>query len=229
MTRAGVGRCESTARATRTSAGWRAAVALALVPALGGGRLFAQSQGDTTRICLAPANVAASVGSAEALGDALTETLTEFLTGPSLKVAPLSARLESQAREEAKLAGCRHVLFTEVKQQRKQGGSFLEQVAGIAVQQGAWQVAGAAGSGVGSIAANAAAGAAAATASQLASSTKAKDEMSLAYRLETGDGKVVAKKSIKRKASSDGEDLLTPLARSAAEAVVAEVSPPTDR
>jgi len=229
MTRAAVRWDASKARAMRTPACWRAAVVLALVPALGWGRLAAQAQDATTRICLAPTSVTASVGSATVLADAVEEALTEFLTGPSLKVTPLSARLESQAREEAKLAGCRHVLFTDVRQQRKQGSGLLGQVAGSAVYQGAWHAAGAAGSGVGSIAANAAAGAAAVTAAQLASSTKAKDEMSLAYRLETGDGKVLAKKSFKRKASSDGEDLLTPLAGNAAEAVAAAVSPSTDR
>ena len=48
--------------------------------------------------------------------------------------------------------------------------------------------------------------------------------MSLASRLETADRKVLVDKSGKRKASSDGEDLLTPLAQQAAEAVAAAVA-----
>ena len=141
-----------------------------------------------------------------------------------MSVSPLSARLDAQVREEAKLAGCQYVLFTEVKQQRKQGGSLLGQMAAGAVQQGAWQAAGATGSGVGRVAANTAAGAASATASQLATSTRAKDELSLTCRFESGDGTVLVKKSVKRKASSDGEDLLSPLAKEVAEAVVQAVS-----
>lgn len=221
--------CESRRRAMRARSNGRMAMALALLPMLGGARLAAQGHEPEHRICLAPTTVESAVGSAESLSDAVKATLVGLLTGPSISVAPLSARLESQAREEAKLAGCRHVLFTEARQQRKQGGSLLGQVAGGAVYQGAWQAAGGAGSGVGRIAATAAAGAASASASQLASSTHAKDELSLAYRLETGDGQVLVKKSVKRKASSDGEDLLTPLARNAAEAVAAEVSRSTVR
>jgi hypothetical protein len=48
--------------------------------------------------------------------------------------------------------------------------------------------------------------------------------MTLAYRLETADRKVLAEKSGKRKASSDGEDLVTPLAQQTAEAVAAAVA-----
>jgi len=83
--------------------------------------------------------------------------------------------------------------------------------------------AGQAGGGTAAIAAYAAAGAASATAAELASSTQDKDQMTLAYRLEAADGTVVIDKSGKRKAEADGEDLLTPLARQASEAVAAAV------
>ena len=188
-------------------------------------RASGQGNGTATEICLAPTSVTASVGAAAALSDAVKESLTGFLSGPSMSVSPLSARLDAQVMEEAKLAGCQYVLFTEVKQQRKQGGSLLGQVAAGAFQQGAWQAAGATGSGVGRGAANTAAGAASATASQLATSTRAKDELSLNYRLETGEGKVLVKKSAKRKASSDGEDLLSPVAKEAAESVASAIPP----
>jgi hypothetical protein len=47
--------------------------------------------------------------------------------------------------------------------------------------------------------------------------------MKLGYRLEDASGKVVAEHADKRKASSDGEDLLGPLAQRQAEAIVAVV------
>ena len=186
---------------------------------------MAQENAPGTRICLAPTTVTASVGSASNVSDAVRGSLTSFLTGPSIGVSALSARLESQVREEAVNSGCRYILFTEAKHQRKQGSSFLSRAAGGAVQQGAWRASGEiGGTGVARIATDAAAGAASASVSELAGFTLAKDEMSLAYRLETADRKVLVDKSGKRKASSDGEDLLTPLAQQAAEAVAAAVA-----
>lgn len=204
----------------------RYAVALAafLAPAAA-----AQQGGVVTQICLAPTSVEASVGSAASAADAVRQTLTSFLTGPTISTVPLSARLESQVRQEAKAASCRHLLFTEIDHRRKQGKGILGRAAGGAVQQGAWRAAGELGSGVGRIAADAAAGAAGAAVSDLASSTQAKDEMSLTYRLETADGKVLIGKAGKRKASSDGEDLLTPLAKRACEAVAAAVTVPVSQ
>jgi hypothetical protein len=200
-------------------------VAVALLSVALPAAAAAQGKAAGPQICLAPTSVEASVGSASGVSDAVRETLTSFLTGPSIGVSALSARLESQVREEAANAGCRYVLFTTAKHQRKQGGGFLSRAAGGAVQQGAWRAAGEiGGSGAGRIAADAAAGAAGAAATDLAYGTRSKDEMSLAWRLETSDRKVLVEKSAKRKASSDGEDLLTPLAEQAAEAVAAAVA-----
>ena len=91
---------------------------------------MAQASRDTTRICVAPASVEANTGSPATMVDAVRETFTTFHTGASLGVAPLNARLASQVREEAKLAGCRYLLLTTVKHQRKSsGGSSLRRMA----------------------------------------------------------------------------------------------------
>lgn len=203
----------------------RSPVAVALLSAALSAAAAAQEKPAGAQICLAPTSVEVSVGAASKVSDAVRESLTSFLTGPSIGVSALSARLESQVREEATNAKCRYVLFTVAKHQRKQGGGFLKRAAGGAVQQGAWRAAGEiGGSGVGRIATDAAAGAAGAAASDLAYNTRSKDEMVLSYRLESADRKVLAEKTVKRKASSDGEDLLTPLAQQAAEAVAAAVA-----
>jgi hypothetical protein len=179
-----------------------------------------------TRICLAPATVEAVPGGFDP-ETAVRETFTSFLTGPTLAVTPLHARLVSQAREEAKLAGCSFTLIPTIKHVRKTGGGgFLGKVVAGGVQQGAWSAAGAAGSSVGRIAAGAAAGAAANAASDYAASSQVKDEMTLKYRLESAAGKVLIEKSDKRKAKSDGEDLLTPMVRPAAEAVAQAAAKP---
>jgi len=172
-----------------------------------------------TQICLAPVAVEAAPTGMDPV-TAVRDAFTSFLTGPSLAVQPLSARLQSQVREEAKLAGCRFLLLPTLKHERKSGGGLLGKVAGGAVQQGAWAVTGSAGSTVGRVVAGAAAGAASSAVSDYAYGSKSKDELTLKYRLEAGAGVVLVEKSEKRKAKSDGEDLLTPVLQRAAEAVV---------
>jgi hypothetical protein len=172
-----------------------------------------------TQICLAPASVEAAPSGVDPMA-AVRDAFASFLTGPTLAVQPLNARLQSQVREEAKLAGCRFLLFPSVKHERKSGGGgIFGKVASGAVQQGAWAVSGSAGSTVGRVVAGAAAGAASSAVYDYASSSRNKDELTLAYRLESGAGAVLLEKSEKRKAKSDGEDLLTPLVQRAAEAI----------
>jgi len=173
-----------------------------------------------TQICLAPATVETAPAGVDPL-TAVRETFTSFLTGPTLAVQPLGARLASQVREEAKAAGCPFLLVPTIKHERKTGGSGLfGKVASGAVQQGAWSVSGAGGSTVGRVVAGAAAGAASSAAMDYASSSRTKDELTLSYRLESSAGAVLVDKSEKRKAKSDGEDLLTPLVQHAAESIV---------
>jgi hypothetical protein len=183
-----------------------------------------QASSDTTRICLAPATVESAVGNSADAMNAVRETFASFLTGPSLAVRPLNARLQSQVREEAKAAGCSYLLLPTVKHEHKSGGGgLLGRMAGGAVEQGAWRAGAAAGTTAGGVAAGAAAGAAGAAANNYASSVRTKDELALSYRLESAEGKVLLDKSEKRKAKSDGEDLLTPLVQHASEAVAAAV------
>lgn len=175
------------------------------------------------RICLAPTSVEAAPSGSDPVA-AVRESFTSFLTGPTLGVTPLSARLESQVRQEAKLAGCTYLLLTTVKHQRKTGGGLLSRVAGGAAEQGAWSVAAGAGSTAGRIAAGAAAGAARTAAWDYAHNFRAKDEFALAWRLEGPNGAELKKGKDKKKAESEGEDLLTPLVQSASEAIAAAVA-----
>lgn len=181
----------------------------------------AGAENTTARICLAPA-AAQMPNNADAV-TAVRDTFAGYLTGPSLSVTPLIARLESQAREEAKLNGCVYVLFTALKQERKTTGLFGRIAAG-AVQTGASQVAGYSQSIGTRVVAGAAAGGAANLA--VSSQIKQRDELTLSYRLEAADGRALAEKAEKRRAGSDGEDLLTPLVERAAEAIAAAVAAP---
>jgi hypothetical protein len=197
-----------------------AGLALALVPA-GAAQTATPAPPNLTRICLAPAAVEAAPNGVDPV-TAVRATFTSFLTGPSLAVTPLEARLASQVREEAKLAGCPYLLLPTLKHQRKTGGrGLLGQAATGAVQHGAWSVVGSTSSTVERAVAGAAAGAATGAAYNYASSSRVKDELTLSYRLESATGAVLLEESEKRKAKSDGEDLLTPMVQRAAEGIAA--------
>lgn len=155
---------------------------------------------------------------------AVREAFASFLSGPTLSVTPLTARLASQAKEEAKRAKCRFILITSLKQERKKsGGWFLGKIASQAAQEGAYSIGASAGSTVGRVTAHAVAGAAGAAAANMATSTKVRDELELRYRVESSTGQVVLESSGKRKARSDGEDLLTPLVEAASERIAGVV------
>jgi len=89
---------------------WYTAVAIALLPA--------HSTADTVRVCLAPTSAQIVTGNSDAAIDAVRGTFTSFLTGPSLAVKPLTSRLASQVREEAKSADCPYLLLTTFKHER---------------------------------------------------------------------------------------------------------------
>jgi hypothetical protein len=189
--------------------------------------LEASAQGATQKstICLAPATVQMASGSSADGGTAVRETFASYLSGPTLAVTPLNAKLASQAREEAKQASCTYVVYSSMKLERgKSGGGFLGKMIGGAVESSAWELRGAASSTAGRMVANAAATAAVEAARGLATNVKTKDELTLDWRLENGDGGIVAKNNAKAKASSDGQDLLTPMVERAAETIAAAVT-----
>ena len=183
--------------------------------------LGAQESASKTTICLAPTTAQMASGSSTDGATAVRETLGSYLTGPTLAVAPLTARLTSQAREEAKLASCRHIVFTSMKLERnKSGGGLFGKIVGEAVQSSAYELRGRAGGSVaGRVVTSAAASAAAEAARNFATNVKTRDELTFEWRLESLDGAVAAKNSAKAKASSDGQDLLTPMVERAAEAI----------
>ena len=199
------------------------AVAVPLAPAMA--QDAAPAGPAVAQICLAPASVEAAPNGVDPV-QAVEAAFSTFLNGPTLAVQPLTSRLQSQARQEAKLAGCSFLLLTTVKHQRKTGGSgFLGRMAGGAVQQGAWAATGAVGgSTVGRVVAGAAAGAASSSINDYAMASRQKDELTLTYRLEDESGKALVEDSDKRKAKADGEDLLTPIAQKAAEAIAEAVA-----
>lgn len=171
----------------------------------------------STCIAIVTPSVQGIEGSAADFGSSVRDLFVSYLTGPSIQVIQLKARLASQAMEEAKQHTCNHVLTATVT--RKRGGGKLGKVVGQAAGTASWAIPGG-GTTTSAIARGAAVGVAQAVAT-VASTTRAKDEMQLEYRvLSPAGATTVGPKTVKLKANVDGEDLLTPLVERASESIV---------
>jgi hypothetical protein len=148
----------------------------------------------------------------------LRDLFVSYLSGPTLRAIPLEARLASQGIEEARQKECDRVLLTSIERKRHDGGGWgqaLGRAAGSAAVYGVPY-----GGTAATAAARGAAIAGAYAVAQVASTTKAKDEVTIEYRFGSLDSVTrVAARIEKAKAKSDGEDLLTPLVEKASEAV----------
>jgi hypothetical protein len=154
---------------------------------------------------------------ASTAAEAVRNTFAGFLNGPSIEVVALNARMPDQAFAEARQSQCDYVLFSGLTQ--KKGGGMFGKIAG--------GIAGVAGSAVpyGGSAGEAAARTAIYTTATIATSVKAKDEVSLDYKLHSAEnaGSPVIQNTTKVKARSDGEDVITPQVEGAAGAIIAAV------
>jgi hypothetical protein len=169
-----------------------------------------------------PASVTGVDGSAVEAGNAVRDLIISFLTGPSMQPVAIEARVRQLAVEEAKQKGCAYVVTSSLSRKRGGSGSGFGQAVGRAAGTAAWSVPGSAGVG-GAVIRGASVGAAEAV-QQMTSSTRAKDEMRLEWTLSPlASEKAAMSSNDKLKASSDGEDLLTPLVQRAAEAIVRTV------
>jgi hypothetical protein len=173
----------------------------------------------TDRSCIAVVlpTVQGIPGNGPEIASGIRDLVSNYLTGPTVKVVPLEAKLPSQAVEEAKQKACETMLYLTLT--KKAGGGRLTKALGQAAGTSAWYLPG--GGTAASATARAAASVGLQTASSLAASTKAKDEVRLEYRLQSAGGPVqFGPKTESQTATVDGEDLLTPVAMRAAEAIV---------
>ena len=164
-------------------------------------------------------------GDATAFATSLRELFMSYLTGPTLRAIALDARLPAQAIEEARQKDCGYMLMTTVTRVRHGGGggmAALGRAAGTAAAYGIPY-----GGSVGTAAARSAAIAGAYAISNMAGTTKAKDEITMDYRVDTLDRVIAAKPTtLKAKAKQDGEDLLTPMSENASGTIAGIVSRP---
>jgi hypothetical protein len=165
---------------------------------------------NTVRVGVAPSQAQMGQGS-NAQGDygtPIRNSIVLLMSGPAVEIVALDAHLAMQLQAEAR---------------EKQAAAVLP-MAGV-------------GAGVGGAMAGQAAGIAAMAAAQSAQEMainqlagfngqiKSKDDVTVGYRLTaTGQDKARLENTLKAKASTDGEDVLTPLILQAAEAILTEVT-----
>lgn len=162
-------------------------------------------------------------GDATAFSTSLRGLMVSYLQGPALRTLELEARLPAQAIAEARQKDCPHVLVLSVERKHDDGGgawrSVLGRAAGTAVATGLPY-----GTSPGTAAIRGAAIASSQAVSTMAVSTRAKDAVTLTFRLGTFDAALRARPvSQSARASRDGEDVLTPLVERAAESIVSAV------
>jgi hypothetical protein len=168
----------------------------------------------TVRIGLVKPKVQMAAGDSAEASEAVRRMLSEYLSGPTMQVTLLEARLPGQFEEEARQAGCDYILSSELVQRRSGTAGALGRALGnfgyvpakdavtSVVLSGALR-----------------------TAADVASSVKAKDEMQLEIKLQqAGATAPLLTKTVKGRAQADGEDILTPLVESAATEIGGAVS-----
>jgi hypothetical protein len=155
--------------------------------------------------------------------DALRNELASYLKGPAVEVIPLSARLAGVATEEARQSECDYVLYSSMSVKKGGGGGMFSRAMGNIAGSAVGHIPGG-GSATTGAARSAAIGGVYTTAA-IASSIKAKDEVSLEYKLEPTDrARQGTANTAKAKASHDGDDVITGLVEKAATDVVATVT-----
>jgi hypothetical protein len=152
-------------------------------------------------------------GQADELGNAVRELFASYLTAPTFKTISLEAKLPMVALNEAKEKECPNVLVVTLT--GKQSSNKLGKLVGSAAGSAAVYVPGSSSTG-----ANVVRGAVHGTGyaiSSLASSTKAKDEVKLEFRIQTPEKATkIGPASEQAKAEVNGEDILTPVVQRAA-------------
>jgi hypothetical protein len=173
-------------------------------------------QPGVTRIGIVRPHVELGAQNAADAADNVRALLADYLQGPTIEVALLDARLPSQYAIEAKQAGCDFVLVASLALERGRFNGAL----GKALDNIAWRAPHLSSSATTSVLVSSALYFAA----DFAGSIKAKDELELEFRLSAvGAAQPLLENSVKRRAKSDGEDLVTPAVESVAVEIGAAV------
>ena len=142
------------------------------------------------------------------------------LSGPMMRPVVVDSRVRAQAMQEAVNVGCSQIVTMTLTRKAAGSGSSLGRVVGNAAGGAAWQLPGGSSAAA---AARAAGVGAAQVLTDLSSGTRAKDEIRIEWTLAplAPESKgVPLTRTDKAKATSNGEDLISPLLQRAAETIV---------
>jgi len=200
-------------------------------------QIAAQSTTKKSKVCVAPAQ--AQFGQGNTLqadyGTPVRNALVLMMSGPAMEIASLDASVPVQLDAEARQKDCDYILMSSVTVKRAGSGGFgkLMKVGSMAAS---FTPMGMMAKGVGGMiaaqtASTAIQSAAMATQQQAVSQLsgfngqiKSKDEVTVEYQLvATGQSQSRLQNVLKGKSKIDGEDVLSPLLREAANGVVNEV------
>ena len=156
-----------------------------------------------------------------------------LMSGPAIEIAALDSHIAMQLQAEAQQKQCDYILFSSVAVKHGSGGGFgkFAKFGGMAASM--TPMGGMARGMGGAVAAQAAGMAASQMAQQQAMNQlagfngqiKSKDDVTVQYQLvATGQTSPLVQNSLKGKAKSDGEDVLTPLLQQAATDVLGAAS-----
>lgn len=194
---------------------------------------------NTVRIGVAPSQAQMGQGS-NAQGDygtPIRNSIVLLMSGPAVEIVALDAHLAMQLQAEAREKQCDYLLFSNVTVKHGGGGGGFGKFMKMASPAAAILPMAGVGAGVGGAMVGQAAGIAAMAAAQSAQEMafnqlagfngqiKSKDDVTVGYRLmATGQDKPRLESTLNAKASTDGEDVLTPLILKAADTILTEVT-----
>ena len=197
------------------------------------------------RIGVAPAQAQMGQGNdaQNDYGTPVRNSIIYLMNGPSVEIAALDSRLPTQVQAEAQQKQCDYILMSGVTIKHGGGGfgkfmkagnlaasmtpiGMMAHSAGaLAATQAATMATQAATQMATQAAMQAAEQAAKSQLSGLNGQVKSKDDVTVEYQLfPTGQDKAVLANTLKGKAKSDGEDVLTPLIQQAANSVLTQVT-----
>jgi len=158
--------------------------------------------------------------------DAVRSSLAADLTGSNIQLVPLDARLPEPIEAEAKEKDCGYVLYTSLtlKKGSSGGGGIFGRVIGAATSTATSGIPG--GSVGASVIRTETADAITTAISRAVTGIKARDELSLEYKLYATGVATTPRlaQTVKAKAKQDGEDILSPLVEKAATALLKELT-----
>lgn len=156
--------------------------------------------------------------------DAVQNTFYELMKSGTTEVVAIEARLPIQVASEAKQKGIQYILYSTLTQKRtKSGGGLFGKITNRVANTVSRNIP--YGNNTGERIARDVAAETLITVSTLANTIKAKDELTLEYKLvSVGDSKTLVSNSIKEKAKENGEDIITGMIEKAANEVLTKVA-----